>query len=190
MAADPDPWAQATWIAAATASLLFRLGLVLLFAGIVDFAYVRWQFRKQMMMSHREIREEVKRREGDPLIRAKIRELQRENLKQARSLGRVPEADVLITNPEHLAIALKYVRGEMSAPHVIAKGAESWAMEMRTLANRHGIPIFERKTLARHLFKRTQIDQAVPADAFLDVARIYAEVEAQRRRAARYEVAR
>ncbi|HEY4211192.1 MAG TPA: EscU/YscU/HrcU family type III secretion system export apparatus switch protein [Steroidobacteraceae bacterium] len=188
--ADAEAGQQTAWLAATVAALLLRLGLVLLLAGCVDFAYVRWQFHRQMMMSRRELKEEIKRREGDPLIRAKIRELQRENLKQARSLGRVPEADVLITNPQHLAIALRYVRGEMRAPEIIAKGAESWAEQMKDLARRHRIPIFERRQLARHLFKRAQIGHAIPTDSFVDVARIYLEVEAAKARAARYEVAR
>jgi flagellar biosynthetic protein FlhB len=117
-----------------------------------------------------------------------MRELQRENLKQARSLGRVSDADVIITNPEHLAIALKYVPGQMSAPYVLAKGADAWAEEMRRIAARHGIPRFERRALAQHLFRRAQLNRPIPPDSFVDVARVYAEVQAQRRRQARYEV--
>ena len=184
-----DPRTQAAWLAASVGALLFRLGFALLVAGLVDLAFVRWQFGKQMMMSRRELKEEMKRREGDPQIRAKIRELQRENLKQARSLGRVPEADVLITNPDHFAIALRYVRGEMNAPCVIAKGTDAWAVDMKALARRHGIPVFERRSLARLLFRRAQIDQAIPTEAYVEVARIYADVEAGKRRAMRYEVA-
>ncbi len=181
---------QVSAFARNTGALLLRLGLALLVVALLDLAYTRWQFGKQMMMSRRELKEEVKRREGDPLIRAKIRELQRENLKQARSLGRVPEADVLITNPEHFAVALRYARGEMAAPHVIAKGADAWALEMRAIARQHGVPVYERRKLARHLFRRGQLDQPIPPDAFLDVARTYADLEAQRRRAGRYEVGR
>ncbi len=184
-----DPRTQAAWLAACVGALVFRLGLALLVAGLVDLAFVRWQFGKQMMMSRRELKEEMKRREGDPQIRAKIRELQRENLKQARSLGRVPEADVLITNPDHFAVALRYVRGEMSAPCVIAKGTDAWAVDMKAVARRHGIPVFERRSLARLLFRRVQIDHAIPSEAYVEIARIYADVEADKRRAMRYEVA-
>lgn len=171
-----EPAAQLQWLAENGVALLFRLGLALLIIGLLDFVYVRWSFGKQMMMSRREMKEEVKRREGDPQIRAKIRELQRENLKQARSMSRVPDADVLITNPEHLAIALKYERDRMSAPIVVAKGADAWAAEMRSVASRHSIPQFENRKLARLLFRRAQIDQPIPAESFLDVARLYAEV--------------
>jgi len=171
-------------------SLLFRLGLAMLLIASLDFAFVRWTFSKQMMMSRREMKEEVKRREGDPLVRAKIRELQRENLKQAQSIGRVPEADVLITNPEHLAIALRYVRDEMSAPHVIAKGADAWAAEMRAMARKHGVPVLERRSLARQLFRSAQLDRPIPVETFLDVARVYADVAADRRNNVRHEAAR
>ena len=124
-------------------TLLFRLGLALVLIGLLDLMYTRRKFGKDMMMSRRELKEEVKRREGDPLIRAKLRELQRENLKQAASVKRVPEADVLITNPEHLAdrAALR-ARRRWRRPMLLAKGADSWAADMRALARRHGIPIY------------------------------------------------
>jgi flagellar biosynthetic protein FlhB len=189
-AASADTSVQVGFLAATGGALLFRLGLALLIIGVLDLAYVRWQFAKQMMMSRRELKEEIKRREGDPLVRQKLRELQRENLKQARSLGRVPEADVLITNPEHLAIALRYVSGEMSAPHVIAKGADAWAVEMKAIARRHDIPAFERRSLARQLFRSTQLDRPIPFEAFVDVARVYAEAASERARTARHVVRR
>lgn len=176
------------WFGNHAISLLFRLGLALVLIGLLDFMYTRHKFKQDMMMSRREVKEEVKRREGDPLIRAKLRELQRENLKQAASVKRVPEADVLITNPEHLAIALRYERGKMAAPILLAKGADSWAAEMRALARRHNIPIYERKPLARLLFRQGQIGQHIPADSFLDVARIYADLDARQRGLAEYEV--
>jgi flagellar biosynthesis protein FlhB len=189
-AASGDAGVQVAWLRENGMAMLFRLVLAMLIVGVLDLVYVRWQYDKQMMMSRRELKEEVKRREGDPQVRAKIRELQRENLKQARSLGRVPEADVLITNPDHLAIALRYVRGEMSAPCVIAKGADAWAAQMKTIAREHGIPIFERRGLARQLFRSSRLDQPIPPDTFVDVARVYADLDSQRRRAARHEMSR
>jgi flagellar biosynthesis protein FlhB len=176
------------WLGANAIALLFRLGLALVLIGLLDLAYTRYKFGKDMMMSRRELKEEVKRREGDPLVRAKLRELQRENLKQAASVKRVPEADVLITNPEHLAIALRYERGTMAAPIVLAKGADSWAAQMRDLARRHGVPIYQRKPLARLLFQRGAIGAAIPVEGYVDVARIYAELDARARGLAEYEV--
>lgn len=175
------------WFADNAITLMFRLGLALLLIGLLDFLYSRHKYKQDMMMSRRELKEEVKRREGDPQIRAKLRELQRENLKQAASVKRVPEADVLITNPEHLAIALRYERGTMAAPVMLAKGADSWAAEMRDLARRHGIPIYQRRKLARLLFRQGQLGGPIPADSFLDVARIYAELEAKNRGILEYE---
>jgi flagellar biosynthesis protein FlhB len=134
------------------------------------------------------MKEEVKRREGDPQIRAKLRELQRENLKQTASLARVPEADVLITNPDHVAIALHYDRHTMSAPKVIAKGCDKWASKMKQLARENGVPIYERRALARLLLKRGALDAVIPSECFVDVARIYADVDAVKRRLVRYEV--
>src|SRR5712675_185814 len=169
-------------------ALLFRLGLVLLLIALLDLSFVRWQYRRQLMMSRRELKEEVKRREGDPQVRAKLRELQRENLRQTRSMTRLPDADVLITNPDHVAIALRYVRHRMAAPEIIAKGANTWALQMKALARTHQIPIYERRTLAHALLKRGAIDRAIPVECYVDVARIYADLEATRRRLVRYEV--
>jgi flagellar biosynthesis protein FlhB len=176
-----DTGVQAQWLSQTTTSLMFRLGLAMLFVSLMDVSFVKWQFGKQMMMSRRELKEEVKRREGDPLIKAKLRELQRENLKQSQAMGNVPGADVLITNPQHLAIALRYVRGEMSAPHIVAKGMEAWAADMRRLARLHDIPIIERKPLARELFRRGQLDRPVPPDTYVEVARVYVQAEIDRR---------
>jgi flagellar biosynthetic protein FlhB len=186
-AATDDVREQVAWLANSAVALLFRLGLVLLIIGILDLCYTRWQYAQQMRMSRREMKEEVKRREGDPLIRQKIRELQRENAKQARSMSRLPEADVLITNPTHFAVALRYVRDQMDAPIVIAKGADNWAAEMRKLAAAHAVPILERRRLARELFSKGRIDQPIPFESFVEVARVYAEL-GRARAQARYEV--
>lgn len=179
---------QLDWLKENASTLLIRLGLLLLIIGLLDVAYTRWSFGKQMMMSRRELKEEVKRREGDPLIKAKLRELQRENLKQARSMSRLPQADVLITNPEHLAIALCYHKDQMAAPLVLAKGADNWAAEMRSVARRHGIPIFENRPLARMLFRRAQIDLPIPPESFLEVAKVYAELNRRRIEPSRVEL--
>jgi flagellar biosynthesis protein FlhB len=172
-------------------ALLLRLGFALLVVGLIDWGLVKAQFRRRMMMSRRELKEESRRREGDTHIKARIRELQRENLKQSRSLGRIPDSDVLITNPDHVAVALQYVRGEMAAPCVIAKGSGMWVDRMRTLARRHAVPIVERRPLARQLFKHGAIDRPIPVEAYVEVARLYAEIRADRgQRTGRYEVSR
>lgn len=185
------PNGQLRFVSAWGTALLLRLCAALLVIGLLDWLLVRAQFSRKMRMSRREMKEEVRRREGDPHIRARIRELQRENLKQSLSLGRIPEADVLLTNPDHVAVALQYVRGRMSAPHIIAKGGGLWVERMRSIARLQGIPIVERRPLARHLYKHGMIDRPVPPDSFVDVARLYADVAADRRsRTGRYEVSR
>jgi flagellar biosynthetic protein FlhB len=172
-------------------ALLWRLSMALLIIGLADWGLVRLQFGRRMMMSRRELKEEVRRREGDPHIRSRIRELQRENLSKARSLGRVGDSDVLITNPDHVGVALRYVRGEMTAPHVIAKGEGLWVQRMRELARARGIPILERRPLARQLYRYAAIDRPIPYDTYTEVARVYADIGPDRRaRDGRYAVVR
>jgi flagellar biosynthetic protein FlhB len=183
--ATSDVNGQAQELAEWVIALLFRFVFALTVIGLLDLAYSRWTYGRQMRMSRPS--KEVKRREGDPLIRAKLRELQRERLKQVQSVGRVPEADVLITNPTHLAVALKYVREEMGAPEVLAKGSETWAAEMRRSAARHGIPIVEKPRLARRLYRRAQVGSPIPPETFVDVARIYSTLD-RRKDAVQLEV--
>lgn len=171
-----DPKGYTPILIAESTGLIFKLAMVILIVAALDFVYTRWDFGKKMMMSHRDLREEVKRREGDPLIRAKLRELQKEAVKRAKSASRVPEADVLITNPTHYAIALRYVRGSSEAPVMLGKGSGTLALSMRRLAQQHAIPIFERRTLARQLFIEGAIDAPVPGALYAPVAQVYAEL--------------
>jgi flagellar biosynthetic protein FlhB len=157
-------------------ALLFKLALVMLAVALLDAGYVRWEFMRRMMMSRRELRDELKRREGDPKVRERIRALHREMRKRAAALKRVPEADVLITNPQHLAVALLYRREDMPAPQVIAKGAGELAQYMKRLARRHGVPVVENRPLARALFQGAPLEGAVPPPAYPAVARVLAWV--------------
>lgn len=160
--------------------LLYQLLLVLILVVLIDLVYTRWDYAKRMRMSHREIKEEIKRREGDPQIRARMRELRREAAKRAGAVRKVPDADVLITNPTRLAIALKYDRNSMSAPILLAKTSGRLAGRMRDAARLHQVPIVENKKLARALFKRVDIEASVPEDLFPSVARILVWVYMQR----------
>lgn len=164
------------WFAEAAKTLVFRILLVLAIIGLLDLLWARWQFSRQLMMSRRETKEEIKRREGDPFVRQRIRELQRENLKQARSLRRVRGADVLITNPSHIAVALAYDRTTMQAPRIVAMGADLWAEQMKAKARQHGVIILERRSLAQSLYRLGAIDQPIPPETYLDVAHVYAEL--------------
>jgi flagellar biosynthesis protein FlhB len=157
---------------------------VLGFIAAFDFGYVKFDFARRMRMSRRELREEVKRRDGDPKIKAKIRELQREAARRGASLRRVPDADVLVTNPTHLAVALRYERGKTPAPLVIAKASGEMALRMRRKAEKCRVPVTEHRALARLLFREVPIDGAVPPDAYADVARILMWAYGLRRRTA------
>lgn len=153
-------------------TILVKLLVAFAFIAVLDLVFSRWEYAQRLRMSRREIREEVKRREGDPRIKARLRELQREAVKRARSLGRVKEADVLVVNPIHLAVAIKYDKAEVDAPVVIAKGAGFLAWRMRQLAYRVNVPVVRNQPLARALFHSVAIDQPVPADHYGAIARI------------------
>ena len=178
---DYDPDGYLFYLANNVNLIAFKLLVVILLIALLDMLYTRWDFAKKMRMSRREIKEEVKRREGDPQIRAKIRELQREAAKRAGSLRKVPEADVLITNPTHLSIALTYRRDKMNAPWVIAKGAGELASKMREVARLHQVPLVENKTLARKLFNTVDIDQPISEELYPVVAKILVQVFAKRK---------
>lgn len=178
-----DPAAYPRAGLALVLALLFKLALVLLVVALLDLAYVRADYAERMRMSRREIREELKRREGDPKVKARIRELQREMRKRAKALRRVPEADVLITNPTHLAVALRYRREAMAAPQLLAKGAGELAERMRRIARRRGVPVLENKPLARGLFLKVPLEAAIPEWAYAEAARALAWAYALRARA-------
>lgn len=163
-----------------TGSILVKLVLVLIIIAIIDFAYTRWEFAKRMRMSKRDIKDEHKQRDGDPRIRQRIRELQREMLKRSKGAGQVPSADVLITNPTHIAVALRYRHGDAAAPQVTAKGAGELARKMRLLASRHNVPIVQNRELARALFREVDFDGYVPEKWYPQLAKIMVWVYAMR----------
>jgi flagellar biosynthetic protein FlhB len=167
-----DAKAYSRMLIALIAALLVKLVLTLLFIGLVDFGFTRWEFAKRMRMSKRDVKDESKNREGDPRIRARIRELRKEVLKRSKGLANVPSADVLITNPTRLAVALRYQHGESSAPQVVAKGAGEMARRMREMAGRHNIPVVQNKMLARILFREVGEEAFVPEKLYPQIAKI------------------
>lgn len=143
----------------------FMLGL----AGS-DYLFQRWDLEKKMRMTKQEVKEEIKSREGDPLIRARVRKLQRE-MANRRMMDDVKKADVIITNPTHIAVALQYTK-EMIAPKVIAKGAGEIAERIKKQAKEFNIPIVENKPLARTIYKTLKIGQAIPRELYAAVAEV------------------
>lgn len=160
--------------------LLGKLALALLLIALADMGFVRWDYAKRMRMSKRDIKDEHKNREGDPRIRARIRELRKEMLKRSQSMRRMASADVLVTNPTRLAIALRYEHGSAAAPRVVAKGAGDLAARMRALAGRKNIPIVQNKPLARTLFREVDYDGYVPEKLYPQLAKIMVWVYAMR----------
>ncbi|MDR1648777.1 MAG: flagellar biosynthesis protein FlhB [Synergistaceae bacterium] len=155
--------------------LSMRLAVMLLVMALVDYLYQKWDFEKSIRMSKQEIKEEYKQMEGDPQIKNKIRQKQRE-LAKKRMMSSVPKADVVITNPTTLAIALVYDRKVMAAPQVTAKGKGFVARKIRELAEAHGIPVVENKPLAWALYESVDVGDEVPENLYRGVAEILAMV--------------
>jgi len=176
-----DPVGYARPLLDRLGGVLFKLVLAMLVIALIDVIYTRYEFAKRMRMSRRELKDEVKQREGDPRIRARLRQLRQEMLKRSRALRKVPSADVVVTNPTRIAVAICYRHGEMAAPLVVAKGAGDLAARMREIARRHGIPIVENRTLARALFRKVDYDNPVPEELYPHVARILVWVYAMRK---------
>ncbi|MBW3540570.1 MAG: EscU/YscU/HrcU family type III secretion system export apparatus switch protein [Planctomycetes bacterium] len=162
-------------IHSASATLAFQLAGALFVLALADFAFQRWKHEQDLRMTKQEIREEMKQMEGDPHIRQRRREAHRK-LAQARELRRVPEADVVITNPTHIAVALKYDPEKSHAPVVLAKGMGEIAERIRRVAVEHGIPIIERRELARALYRQVAVGRAIPVDMYEAFVEIMAYV--------------
>lgn len=147
--------------------------VVMVLLAVADMLFSRREYLRKLRMSRRDIKDENKRHEGDPTIRAKRRRLAAELLKRSRAIGRVAEADVVMTNPTHLAVALRYRPRTMRAPVVLAKGSDRIAARMRELAGRHGVPMLRSPELARALFRECAIDEPVPPELFGQLAPVY-----------------
>ena len=143
--------------------------------ALADVFYQRWEHTKSLRMSQKEIRDEHKESEGDPHLKAKIRQVQQE-MARNRMMADVPKADVIITNPTHIAIALKYDAAKGGAPRVLAKGKGKVAEAIRAKAREHGVPIRENKPLARSLFKYVKLGDEIPDHLYEAVAIILAEI--------------
>jgi flagellar biosynthetic protein FlhB len=156
-------------------SICFYTSLALIVLAALDYAFQRFQYEESLKMSKQELKDELKQREGDPLVKARIRRTQIE-MARRRMMEAVPEADVVITNPNSLAVALKYDAEKMIAPRVIAKGAGFIAERIKEIAKDKGIPVIENKPLAQTLFKVVEIGEFIPVNLYRAVAEILAYV--------------
>lgn len=163
-----------TYLGNITVRLLGSVGVAMAVLAAADYFFQRWDLEKQMMMTKQEIKEEHKSREGDPLIKSRIRRVQRE-MANKRMMEKVPQADVIITNPTHIAVALKY-DANLPAPQLIAKGADLIAEKIKALAKENNIPVVENKPLARTIYKTMKLGQVIPRELFVAVAEVLSYV--------------
>jgi len=158
-----------------------KIVLALVAIAIFDYFYQRWHHEQQLMMTKQEVKDETKQTEGDPLLKARIRQIQRE-MSNARMMQEVPKADAVIVNPTHFSVAILYDRDVMTAPEVIAKGADHLALRMRTVARENNVPILERPELARDLYANVEIGDDIPERFYKAIAEILAFVYRLRKR--------
>jgi len=165
----------AKFLVSISTSTVLWIGLALLILAILDYGVQRWKYEQDLKMTHQEVREEMKNLQGDPQIIARRRAIQRQLMLNRISTS-VPKADVVITNPTELSVAVQYDPKEMAAPVVVAKGAGVLAQRIRRLALENNIPIVERKPLAQLLYKDVDVGKPIPTDSYAAVAEVLAYV--------------
>lgn len=174
-------------VAELTLAVWFRIILVMVAIGILDYCFQRWQYEQDLRMTTQEAREELKELEGDPRIRQRVRQIQRQIAMQ-RMMAEVPKADVVITNPTTYAVALRYAADSMDAPTVTAKGARLLADRIRHIAVENDVPIIEKPELARTLYRTVEVSHAIPESLYRTVAEVLSFVyEIDRREEKRQE---
>jgi flagellar biosynthetic protein FlhB len=155
--------------------ITLRITLALLILAILDYAYQRYQYEKNLRMTRQEVKEERKQMDGDPAVKSRIRSLQRE-MARRRMMDEVPKATVVVTNPTHVAIAIRYEASRMDAPRVVAKGKLLLAQRIREIALQNNIPVVENKKLARALYDIVEPGDVIPVQFYTAVAEILAYV--------------
>jgi flagellar biosynthesis protein FlhB len=170
-----DPMNIAMYICNVSIDVAIRICVALALIGVLDFGYQWWEYEKNLRMSKQEIKDEYKQMEGNPEVKSKIKQKQRQ-ISMRRMMNEVPKADVVITNPTHFAIAIKYDPVKSSAPIIIAKGQDFIALRIKEIAKENKIEIVENKPLARTLFETVEVGAAIPAELYQAVAEILAFV--------------
>jgi flagellar biosynthetic protein FlhB len=169
-----------SYMGVTVSKLLLGTGIFMLILAVADYFFQRMALEKEMMMSKQEVKEEHKSREGDPLIKARIRKIQRE-VANRKMISEIPKGDVVITNPTHIAVVLKY-SDNLPAPQLIAMGGDYMAEKIKEIAKQHNIPIIENKPLARTIFKTMKVGQIIPKELFVAVAEVLSYVFRLRRK--------
>ncbi len=156
-------------------TILFKIAFIMVIIALSDYIYQRYMFNKDLKMTKQEIKDEFKQDEGDPQVKAKRKQKMRE-MSTRRMMASVPDATVVVTNPTHISVALKYSEGENTAPVVVAKGADIMALKIKEVAKENDIPIIEDKPLARLIYKEVEIDEEIPMEMYQAVAEVLAVV--------------
>ncbi len=168
-------WQNIYFVGELVMKVITRVGLAYFIIAIFDYMYQRFEHNKGLKMSKKEIKDEYKRLEGDPMIKQRQKDIARQ-MSQGRQMGAVPGADVVVTNPTHLALAISYRANDMRAPKVVAKGKRLIAQEIRKLAEENMIPVIQNPPLARALYEKADVDEEVPPEYYKAVAEILAFV--------------
>lgn len=161
--------------------IFFKVTLIMIVLALADYLYQRYMYNKDLKMTKQEIKEEFKQDEGDPQIKSKIKQKQRE-LATRRMMSQIPDATVVVTNPTHIAVALKYEEGKSEAPIVVAKGSDYVAIKIKEIAKESNVPILENRPLARMIFNEVELDNAIPVNMYAAVAEILAVVYKMKRK--------
>lgn len=172
---DSDSGAILEFMATSAVQVGVKVGLAFFVLAAADYLFQRFEYEKSLRMTKHEQKEEAKESEGDPLIKSRIRTIQRQ-IAYRRMMQDVPKADVVVTNPTHFAVALKYEMGKMNAPRVVAKGANLIAERIKEIAREHDVPIIEDKPLAQMLYKMVEVGEEIPEKLFQAVAQVLAFV--------------
>jgi flagellar biosynthetic protein FlhB len=165
----------AGFMAESSFRIVLQVGVALILLAAADYGYKFWQTNQDLNMTKQEVKDETKSTEGDPAIKARLRR-RRMTMSKRKMLAEVPRADVIVTNPTHIAIALRYDRKTMKAPKIVAKGIRLNAQQIRQIAEEHQVPIIENKPLAQLMFKYGKVGGEIPAQLYAAVAEILAWV--------------
>ncbi len=172
---DSDVESIGGFMISAVSKVILNVGIAFFVLAAFDYFYQKFEYEKNLRMTKQEVKEEYKMSEGDPTVKGRIKTVQRQ-IAYKRMMADVPKADVVVTNPTHFAVALKYDTKKMSAPKVVAKGADLIALKIKEIAKQHGVPIVEDKPLAQALFKSVEIGDQIPEQLFQAVAQILAYI--------------
>jgi flagellar biosynthetic protein FlhB len=162
-------------MASISIELVIKVGVVYIVIAVSDALFQKWQHKEDLKMTKQEVKDENKQSEGDPMVKARMRQIMRSKIRSAM-MKSTAEADVVITNPTHYAVALKYEMGQMTAPKVVAKGADFLAARIREIATDNNVPIVEEPPLARAIYFNVEVDDEIPENLFKAVAQILAYI--------------